>query len=144
MFDGSYATIITAPAGGTAPVVQAALRQQIRVATSDNEPLLLWLDITSSGGDMVTKKSPLGWNSEVSFLGAVQAVYLLVSSSGTIAASGAESQFGHRTYDFDRFFGTSTRAWRGRLLGWVYEVGELIVVALLALLVLFLIAKVLN
>ncbi len=77
--------------------------------SGDDDPCLLWLDVTASGGDVVTKKSPLSWNSEVSFLGAVQAVYLLATSSGKLLASGAATKFGFRTWDFDDFFGDSRK-----------------------------------
>jgi hypothetical protein len=134
-FDAGITSLTSSTAGATPPLVQAALRQQIRVLTNNDDPCLLWVDIGASGGDLVTKKSPLGWNSQVTFLGAVQAVFLLGSSGGLVLASGAPTSFGYRTYDFDSFFSDNAERRYRELINWLAETGEILVVGLLAVVV---------
>lgn len=140
-FEAGLAILTKASGSGTSNLMQAALREHI--LTTAPGAAQLWLDVTATGGDAVRKDSPLGWNSEASFLGAVQAVYLLVAADGKVAAGGTEESFGHKTFDFENFFdGVTTTSRRGSQ--WAYETGEILAVGLVLLVALVVLVKVLG
>ena len=78
--------LITAPqGGGYSPLAAAALRQFLDVKGITH---LLYLAVTSSGGEMVTGKGPFYWGSP-GFLGGCVITYALAKTSGEILASDA-------------------------------------------------------
>ena len=100
----AYAKIVTAATEGgtTSPLVAAALRERARKGDKGGkQPHLLYLEVTASGGDAVTRTSVLWWGGKAAFLGAVQATYLLASADGELLASGAVTEAKASSYDFE-------------------------------------------
>ena len=127
---------------GRSPLQAAASRQHLKSIGGDDWAVL-WLDVTAMGGDRTDRSSPLGWNSEVSYLGGVQATYLLVDKDGPLLAAGAPTSFGFRTFDFESFYDASGTdpAWRPpRLLN--IELIEVIVVVVVLILILLIIGEI--
>jgi len=141
-FDKRLDDLTKPPASGSSPLVQAALREQIKELAHGKETAVLWVDVSATGGDSVKRQSPLGWNSQVSFLGAAQAVYLLVSSDGQVLVSGAQDSFGYQTFDFDEFFDASTAS--SRATRWLSGPAEALSVLVALVVVIVLIGWLFN
>lgn len=120
-FDAFALSLTSVPTGARyAPLVGAVLREQLRGSpplpapqhedSTDSKPApgtasgaithLLYVEVSSSGADVVTRSGILGWRQKAAFLGAVQASYILASSDGTVMRSGAVTKTAITTFDF--------------------------------------------
>ena len=90
---------------GRTQLQAAAIRQHLETVVGTGDWAALWVDATAIGGESVKRSSPLGWSSELSYLGAAQATFLLVAKDGELLASDALSTFGFRVFDFASFSG---------------------------------------
>jgi hypothetical protein len=109
-FDAFTTAMNTVPAGGKyAPLLGAALREQLH-GSNPKVTHLLYVEISASGADVVTRTGPFWAKQKTAFLGAVQATYVLASADGAIKASGTVTESGVATFDFDRPFAVPDRA----------------------------------
>jgi hypothetical protein len=124
---------------GLSPIQTAAMREHVDSIAGIGDWAALWVDVTAMGGDRAQRSSPLGWNSEVSYLGAGQATYLLVAKDGQLLASDAQAAFGFRSFDFNDFVGSMDpqQPWRvpRRLNVELFEVLAVIVMLVIVLLI---------
>jgi hypothetical protein len=116
-FDSYAVALTTVPQGAKyAPIHAAALREQLRrefgVDSTDAKSkgalklraYVLYLEVTSAGGDTVTRSGAVFTDAKSAFLGAVQGTYLLASADGEMVASGAVTKFGGMTYELGKSF----------------------------------------
>lgn len=132
-----------APDATQQPVlVRAALREYLEEAAKTG--VLLWVDVASSGGDRITKASPLGWNSSAAFLGGVHVAFLVTRLDGTIEAAGTRVALASQTFDFNHLFGSPLEGFWSTWTSLKLGVAELLAIGFLTFTVLLLAGLVLH
>jgi hypothetical protein len=89
------------------PIVAAALRDVlhdgVQVAGNPiNVGYVLYLEVTSAGGDLITRSGLFSSNRKVGVVGAVQATYLLIEPAGKLRSANSIGEYSAATFDVAR------------------------------------------
>ncbi|MBI5103849.1 MAG: hypothetical protein HZB46_02460 [Solirubrobacterales bacterium] len=106
-FDGFAGAITKAADGATTPLVAAALRDVIHhgvKTTPDAQqrtPIghLLYLSVSSSGGEQITRTGLFANNERLGLVASVQATYLLADATGVVLTGGSDGAASHARFN---------------------------------------------
>jgi DNA/RNA endonuclease G (NUC1) len=106
----AFATVVTAPpaTGGLPPLVAAGLREPIHGDTP-MQTHVLYVDVESSGGETVTKRSLFAPSGRVAFIGGAVVSYLLWDAKQRrLVAAGTKTLLGRLDYKLSSAFASAS------------------------------------
>jgi hypothetical protein len=101
---GAFAAAVTAvpDTQRLSPLLAAALRELLHKPRKAREPAtyVLYVSLSSAGGDVVTKSGAVFSEAESVFIGAVQTTYILADAVGTVLSAGSSGHYAGKVYEY--------------------------------------------